>query len=59
LKESRPSPHTLSRLTVYLVWVTKYRYHVLEGEIKVRFVFEDSQTSAVFFVWLIVEKFGF
>jgi putative transposase len=36
MKENRHSSHTVSRLTVHLVWVTKYRYHVLEGEIKVR-----------------------
>ena len=36
MKENRHSSHTISRLTVHLVWVTKYRYHVLEGEIKVR-----------------------
>ncbi len=35
MKENRHSSHTVSRLTVHLVWVTKYRYHVLEGEIKV------------------------
>jgi putative transposase len=36
MKENRHSSNTVSRLTVHLVWVTKYRYHVLEGEIKVR-----------------------
>lgn len=36
MKENRHSSHTISRLTVHVVWVTKYRYHVLEGEIKVR-----------------------
>ena len=36
MKDNRHSSHTVSRLTVHLVWVTKYRYHVLEGEIKVR-----------------------
>ena len=25
-----------TRLTAHVVWVTKYRYHVLEGDIKVR-----------------------
>ena len=28
--------HTASRLTVHLVWVTKYRYKVLTGDIQVR-----------------------
>ncbi|MEW6361494.1 MAG: IS200/IS605 family transposase [Acidobacteriota bacterium] len=36
MKENRKSSHTSSRLTAHLVWTTKYRYHVLEGEIKVR-----------------------
>ena len=28
--------HTVSRLTVHLVWVTKYRYEVLTGDIQKR-----------------------
>ena len=28
--------HTTSSLTAHIVWVTKYRYHVLQGDIKVR-----------------------
>ena len=36
MKENRKSGHTTTRLTAHVVWVTKYRYHVLEGEIKVR-----------------------
>lgn len=36
MKENRKSSHSSSRLTAHLVWTTKYRYHVLEGEIKVR-----------------------
>jgi len=32
----RKSSHTISRLTVHLVWPTKYRYHVLEGEVQKR-----------------------
>ena len=34
--ENRKGHHTLTRLTVHLVWVTKYRYHVLHGDIKKR-----------------------
>lgn len=34
--ELRRSSHTVSRLTVHLVWSTKYRYRVLEGDLKVR-----------------------
>ncbi len=36
MKENRKSSHTTTRLAAHVVWVTKYRYHVLEGEIKVR-----------------------
>jgi len=32
----RSNSHTVSRLTVHLVWSTKYRYSVLEGDIKQR-----------------------
>jgi len=34
--ETRYSSHTVTRLTVHLVWVTKYRYKVLGGEIQKR-----------------------
>ncbi len=36
MKENRHGGHTVTRLTAHIVWVTKYRYHVLEGEIKQR-----------------------
>lgn len=36
MNENRKSSHTTTRLTAHIVWATKYRYHVLEGEIKVR-----------------------
>ena len=28
--------HTVSLLTAHIVWITKYRYHVLKGDIKLR-----------------------
>ena len=34
--KQRFNGHTVSRLTVHIVWVTKYRYKVLEGDIKIR-----------------------
>ena len=34
--ENRKGAHTTTRLTVHLVWATKYRYHVLQGDIKIR-----------------------
>jgi putative transposase len=32
----RTNGHSVSRLTAHIVWVTKYRYPVLEGDIKIR-----------------------
>lgn len=32
----RKGSHTISRLTVHLVWSTKYRYHVLRGAVQNR-----------------------
>lgn len=32
----RKGSHTVSRLTCHLVWATKYRYHVLKGDIQKR-----------------------
>ena len=32
----RSNSHSVSRLTVHIVWSTKYRYDVLTGDIKVR-----------------------
>ncbi len=36
MAEQRRGSHTVTRLTVHLVWVTKYRYQVLKGEIQRR-----------------------
>ena len=36
MADNRRGNHTISRLTVHLVWVTKYRYQVLKGEIQKR-----------------------
>jgi putative transposase len=36
MTEHRYSSHTISRLTAHLVWVTKYRYQVLRGDIQTR-----------------------
>jgi putative transposase len=36
VKEYRHNSHSLSCLSVHLVWITKYRYHVLTGDIQVR-----------------------
>ena len=36
MRKYRKGSHTLTRLTVHIVWVTKYRYHVLTGEVQKR-----------------------
>ena len=36
VKENRRSSHSVSWLTAHLVWVTKYRFHVLKGDIQIR-----------------------
>ena len=32
----RHGSHTISRLTVHIVWITKYLYHVLTGDVQKR-----------------------
>lgn len=32
----RQGGHTVSRITAHIVWVTKYRYHVLVGDVQKR-----------------------
>ena len=36
MNEPRRGSHTVTRLTVHIVWVTKYRYHVLKCGIQKR-----------------------
>jgi putative transposase len=36
MSDQRRGSHTVTRLTVHLVWVTKYRYPVLKGEVQKR-----------------------
>ena len=36
MKEDRRSGHTITNLMVHLVWVTKYRYPVLKGDVQHR-----------------------
>ena len=36
MKDNRNSGHTVTRLTVHIVWVTKYRYKVLRGDLQKR-----------------------
>jgi len=34
--DNRKNSHSVSKLSVHIVWVTKYRYHVLKGDIQER-----------------------
>ncbi len=36
MRGSRSGSYSVTRLTVHVVWVTKYRYAVLRGEIQIR-----------------------
>lgn len=36
MSDQRRGHHTVSRLTCHLVWATKYRFHVLKGDIQMR-----------------------
>ena len=36
MSEQRVNGHSVSRLTAHIVWSTKYRYSVLEGDIQLR-----------------------
>ena len=36
MENQRTSSHTVSRLTAHIVWATKYRYKVLDGDKKIR-----------------------
>jgi putative transposase len=36
MKQQRSSSHSVHQLQVHLVWSTKYRYHVLQGEVQLR-----------------------
>ncbi len=36
MERNRHGSHTVTRLTVHSVWVTKYRYQVVKGEVQKR-----------------------
>ena len=47
MTQYRKGSHTVSRLTVHIVWVTKYRYHVLQGDVQSRcrsILIQDCET---------------
>ncbi len=68
MSEQRVNGHTVSRLTVHIVWSTKYRYPVLQGDVqrecrallwtcnkKLDFNLNDLATS----FWLFISKLQF
>ena len=48
MAEQRHGSHTVSRLTAHLVWVTKYRYKVLTGDVALRVRELVRQTCEIF-----------
>ena len=36
MKRNRYSSHSVHNMNVHIVWVTKYRYHVLKGDVQLR-----------------------
>ena len=36
MEEYRHNSHSVSHLSAHIVWVTKYRYHVLKGDVQIR-----------------------
>jgi len=36
MSEYRSNSHSVSRLSAHIVWITKYRYHVLRGDVQKR-----------------------
>ncbi|MCB8964172.1 MAG: IS200/IS605 family transposase [Bacteroidales bacterium] len=36
MESYRTGSHSVSRMSAHIVWVTKYRYHVLTGDIQIR-----------------------
>ena len=59
MKNQRRSGHTVTGLTVHMVWVTKYRYPVLQGDIQVRcreFVFQICDAEDVQILKGVVSK---
>lgn len=50
MSKYRRGSHTLTRLTCHVVWVTKYRYKVLQEEIKHRcreLLLQDCETLEI------------
>ncbi len=55
----RKGSHTLTRLTVHIVWVTKYRYHVLTGDVQSKcrsLLIQDCETLDIEILKGVVSK---
>lgn len=55
----RKGSHTVTRLMVHIVWVTKYRYHVLTGDIQSRcreILIQDCETLDIEILKGVVSK---
>ena len=55
----RKGSHTVTRLTVHVVWVTKYRYHVLKGDVQLScrsILIQDCETLDIEILKGVVSK---
>ena len=55
----RKGAHTITRLTVHVVWVTKYRYQVLQGDLQRRcrsMIIQDCETLEIEILKGVVSK---
>ena len=48
MQEYRTGPHTKYKIEYHFVWITKYRYQVLKGDIALRVRELVRQTCAMF-----------
>jgi len=59
MAEYRSGSHTKTRLTVHIVWSTKYRYHVLTGAVKPRcreLIIQDCESLDISILKGVVSK---
>jgi len=59
MAKNRSGSHTLTRLTAHIVWVTKYRYHVLTGEVQKRcrqMIIQDCESLEIEILKGVVSK---
>ena len=59
MSKYRKGAHTTTRLTCHIVWVTKYRYHVLTGDIQERcraLIIQDCESLEIEILKGVVSK---